>query len=75
MAVAGKKPYKVYLTPEAADFISQRMEKTKGSGGLSALLDEMVVNLYNTLKKSGLEGGKKLTWAKLFRILVNGLKQ
>ena len=75
MTVAGKKAYRLYLTPEAADFISAKMEIKKGSGGLSALVDEMIVNLYQTLKQSGMDEGKKLTWAKLVRIFINGLKQ
>jgi hypothetical protein len=73
MSVAGKKAYKVYLTEEAADYLSARMETKPGSGGLSALLDEMVVNLYRTLKAAGIKEGKKFTWASLLRMLIEGL--
>lgn len=75
MTVAGKKAYKLYLTEEAADFITAQMEGKRGSGGLSAVVDEVIVNLYKTMKASGLDKGQKWTWANLAKFIIYGLKQ
>jgi len=73
MPVAGKKEYRVYLTEESTEYVKSIIQSKKGEGGFSQLVDEVIIGLYATMKESGIKEGKKMTWTKVFRMLVNGI--
>jgi hypothetical protein len=75
MSIKGKKQYKIYLTEENAEFVKAYLESKRGAGGLSAVLDEYIKNMAETLKRSGVKPGQKLTWAKVARMAIEGLMQ
>jgi hypothetical protein len=75
MSLEGKKAYKVFLSEKEADYVKAHIMSKKGEGGFSALLDTVVINLYKTMKESGIEQGRKITWAKVIKMFFNGIKQ
>jgi len=68
MPVAGKKEYRVYLSEKETQYIKQHLHSVKGQGGFSALMDEMVKNLYLSLQEKGIKEGRKLTWKRILKL-------
>lgn len=75
MAVAGKKPYQIYLDPENTEYVKSFLETTRFKGGFSAFMDTYLRSVAKTLKAAKYVEGKKLTVAQMFKIGVKGLTQ
>ena len=75
MSVKGKKKYTIYLDGDNMDYLMSFLETTRNKGGFSALVDTYVASMVKTLKKSGYKPGQKMSFAKVFRIGLNGLRQ
>ena len=74
MTINEKKAYKIYLNKENVELVQNYLDRSKGSGGMSALIDEYIANMARTITASQLANGEKLGWAKLFKLFVNGLR-
>jgi hypothetical protein len=74
MPIQGKKKYMVYLDEENTELLKSYIESTRGEGGFSALIDEYVKYLAGTLRAADMGKGK-VTWAKVFKMGIEGLKR
>jgi len=71
MPIKGKRKYTVYLTESEVEYLKMRIDsKVPNSGGLSALFDDYVCKLTNTLRKSGNRPGERMTWEKVIKLLA-----
>lgn len=76
MAIKGKKLYKVYLDEEETEFLKTFLDSTRGKGGLSGLLNTVVVNTAATIREAGIKpDASNFTWAKLIRMVLIGAKK
>lgn len=75
MAIQGKKMYRVYLDEENTEYVKSFLEGTRGTGGFSALVDSMVKATADTLRESGVGAKSKMTWGKLIRMALIGLRK
>ena len=74
MPVAGKREYRVYLSEKETAYIKEHIHSVKGQGGFSALMDSVVLSLYETLKKRKLKDGQKYTWKRILKLWNKDIK-
>ena len=74
MAVIGKHPYKLHLTPEHVDTVKEFLSSSKYQGGLSGYIDEYLEASAKTIRKAGIKKGHKVNAAKAFRLFLEGVK-
>ncbi len=75
MSVKGKRKYSLYLDEKNADYVLSFLERAKNKGGLSALVDTYIATMAKTLRMSDYKSGEKMSFAKVFRIGLNGFRQ
>lgn len=73
MAIKGKRVYRVYLDEEDTEYIKSFLKSKRGTGGLSAILNKIIVALAAILRESGaVKPGAKLNWTRFIRMVFSG---
>jgi len=59
MAVKGKERYQIFLTSKYVEILRAKLDKTKGTSGLSQLIDSLLANYIKTVLNVDIEGQKR----------------
>lgn len=74
MPIEGKRKYSFYLDEENTELVKSFVDQTRMSGGMSALVDELMKVLADTLRASGVDK-RPMNYAKVVRIFFEGIKR
>ncbi len=75
MAIKGKKAYKLYLDEENYEYVKRYVDTTFMAGGMSGMINEIVGQMADTLRSSGVSGDSPVSFAKVLRVFFEGIKR